>query len=309
MTTEELTILISTVDNEIHEKQLQLRRLQAVALPPVTGKTIVALPKALPPFVPPPSSETIYYVRKILQSRKLRDNKNHFRQAGSIGKGINSQIKKNIFHQCQASRVQTRIAHQKREALNEDSDLQLVAQIYGLRQYSQAVVRKLKAIRRKEELSRKQNENKAVMESKRATVPRYQPPSGYFNCFVSCMSPEIPDALHYVQLTSLINPWTIIEKFHFLRLYLRHGKDFKTIASLLTFKSVHDCVRLYYSHKLHFGLSGLLQTVKNGEVVSDEEIMALARKGVITKSSVQQNTHHQKITPKTNRSSALLNIQ
>lgn len=288
MTTQQLAILISTIDNEIHEKKSQLQHLQAVSTPPITENTITTLPKALPPFVPPPSLETICYVRKVLQSRRLRDKKKNSRHDESIGKVLNFQINKNMFHKYQASRIQTRNAYQQQKSLNEERDLQLVAQIHGLRRHSHGVVRKLRAIRRKEELSRKGEDYKSAMESKRAIVPPLQSKNAKRNCFVSCMSPKVPDALRYVQLTSLINPWTISEKFHFLRLYLRYGKDFESIARNLTYKNVHGCVRFYYSQKLHFGLSGLLEFVQNSEIISDEELMELARKGVITASSVPQ---------------------
>lgn len=126
------------------------------------------------------------------------------------------------------------------------------------------------------------NDYKNATESTRATVPIYDSRSTYCNSVMTCTSAKISDACQYVHLTSLINPSTITEKFHFLRLFLQNGKDFKIIAKQLTYKTVHHCVRFYYLQKLQFGLSALLERVQSGEVVSYEELMALARNGVLT---------------------------
>lgn len=280
MTMQQLSMLVSSIDDEIHAKQLQLQYLQLVHLP--ARHEIPPLPQSLPQFVPPPSSKTLSYVRRILDSRRASDRMKNGMYRSSIGKVNKSHAGKNPWRSHVKQHRQATLAHHKDRILKEERDLQLVAQIHGLRPDSPGAARKLRAIRRREETSCKMNHTKGEMDSKRATIPPQPLSSFNFNGFVSCMSPKIPNAKQYVQLSNIINPWTVNEKFYFLRLYVQYGKDFQNIAQQLTYKSVHDCVRLYYSQKLHFCLKELYKSVKSGEMISDEKIMTLASKGIIT---------------------------
>lgn len=280
MTTQQLSMLVSSIENEIHEKQLQLQYLQSVHPPPI--HEIPPLPESLPQFVPPPSPKTLNYVRKVLESRSVGGQIKNGMYGKPICKVYKSHAGKNLWRAQAKQHRQAKTKHHKDRILNEQRDLQLVAQIHGLRPNSPGAARKLRAIRRREEASRKMNHTKGDMESKRAKIPPHPSSTSNFNGFVSCMSPKTPDAKLYVQLSNIINPWTVNEKFHFLRFYLKYGKDFETIARHLTYKSVHDCVRLYYSQKLHFGLKELFENAKNGGMITDEQIMSFARKGTIS---------------------------
>lgn len=79
-----------------------------------------------------------------------------------------------------------------------------------------------------------------------------------------------------------VNPWTTHETLLFLRLLLRHGKDFRAVAKGLRFKDVGDTVRFYYSRKLALGLKALLRRAQQpGGYVSDDELRQLAAMPVV----------------------------
>lgn len=272
-----LPSLILSIDRHIQVKELHLQHLRSIQhKSQIQG--IPPLPKTLPKCVPPPSPKAIRHVRMVLQKWKTKSN--YGSKLNQIDKTRKGHPLNRTHGKEHSVSIQTRMFH-KQDSQSEEKDLKLVAQVHGLRSNSPGAARKLRSIRRREYLNQTKTSRDADFKKKRAVLPPHPQLESSCKSFVSCMSPRIPNAEEYIERSNLINPWTVHEKFYFLRLYMQLGKDFQNIARHLTYKSTHDCVWLYYTQKLHLGISSLKKKKANGINISDEELMFIAARGVL----------------------------
>lgn len=279
MEKQKLIILISSVENEIQKKESQIQHLRSIQRRPHIHD-ILPLPRSLPKPIPPPSTTALRFVRMFLQTRKRREQK--YSKRTEIEKSRKSSYPQYAKWKAQSGDGRT-TAFNSYEVIKEKRDLQLVSYIHGLRSNSPGAARKLRAIRRRQEISNSTRGSVLDFEKRRARIPpNPETESGRQACkrLVNCMSPRIVDVAKYVEMSNLINPWTVSEKFHFLKLYTRFGKDFGNIARHMTYKSVHDCVCFYYTQKLHLGLKGMMEKVEQKKTISDEYLMSIATTGV-----------------------------
>lgn len=113
-----------------------------------------------------------------------------------------------------------------------------------------------------------------------ADVPIWDPLVASQQCAVLPCGPRDDDPMEAWYQHQLVNPWTVQERFSFIKLFRKLGNNFEAIAGGLTYKSVREVVSFYYQHMFSFRLDKL-RSGRPGRprVVTDAEILSLARMG------------------------------
>lgn len=113
-----------------------------------------------------------------------------------------------------------------------------------------------------------------------AAVPTWDPIVASQQCAVVPCGVRQDDPLESWYASRLINPWTVHERFWFLKLFRKVGNDFQLIAEGLTYKCVREVVSFYYQNRFFLGLEKLRKGRRGRpRVVSDDELFSLAQMG------------------------------